>query len=105
MSTASAISAKEKSSASFSDDDLGLVGRDSGETRVELRAELGETCLASGIGVLGDSLVLVQRLAARTRWRAATSRQVLTTSRWSQVENCDSPRNWPIRTHSLASAS
>ena len=41
----------------------------------------------------------------RTRWRSATSRQVLTTSRWSQVANWDSPRNWRSRRQSLASAS
>ena len=48
------------------------------------------------------------RRAARSggaRWRSATSRHVLTTSRWSQVENCASPRNWRIRTQSFASAS
>ena len=42
---------------------------------------------------------------ARAPLRATTSRQVLTTSRWSQVENCDSPRNWRMRVQSLASDS
>ena len=37
--------------------------------------------------------------------RSAASRQVLTTSRCSQVENCDSPRNCFRRTQSFASAS
>ena len=37
--------------------------------------------------------------------RAATSRQALSVSRCSHVENAASPRNWPSFTHSFASAS
>ena len=47
-------------------------------------------------------IVVEQRLGARGPARAcAQSLQVLTTRRCSQVENCDSPRNWRIRTHEL----
>ena len=50
--------------------------------------------------------VLVERLRrARARCAAATSRHVFTTSRCSQVENCDSPRNCWMRVQSFASDS
>ena len=41
----------------------------------------------------------------RSARACAKSLQVLTTRRCSQVENCDSPRNWRIRTTSFASDS
>ena len=41
----------------------------------------------------------VRRVAAQRA--CATSLQVLTTSRCSQVENCDSPLNWPTRCDEL----
>ena len=51
--------------------------------------------------------VLDERLGAAlgAQRACATSLHVLTTSRCSQVENCDSPRNWPIRRTSFASDS
>ena len=88
-------------------DDGRLRRRQLGEAGAELAPCLGGRERAAGSPSRGHAAVLDERLrAAPAAQRAcATSLQVLTTSRWSQVENCDSPRNWPTRCTSFTSDS
>ena len=84
--------------------DLRLRRRDAGERVAQLAAELGVAGVACRI-VVGGELVARAARGTRALRRSAASRHVFTTRRWSQVENCEPPRNCFSRTHTFASAS